>query len=167
MISMETFQQKKRRLYGKQYLSLHINELNALTNIDISSEDLLSIVDTDLIVLNIKERFQPPSNKCYKAKISFSDKEKLLIFIGSLIKLKDREAYISVEHSLDCGLLKINSLRDFNVNFELKKATSELFTITLSDYSNRLLLDISEEDGEHYLEIEVYGDDWSQARIPD
>ena len=161
----ETLEQKKRRLYGKKNMHSHITELDSLTNIDVNEKDLLSIVDSDLVLEKIKRYFHESDVKEHKHKIPFSDKESLLIFVGELIKLKDGEAYVMTENSERCGLLKIRSLKDFNVNFEREKAKSELFTITLVDFSNRLLLDINEEEGEYYLEIETYGDDWSKARL--
>ena len=164
-IDMETLQQKKRRLYGKKYLSKHIAELNALTNVKIEEGDLLSIADTDLVSLSIKEHFQPSQKKFYEATIPVLDKERFLLYIGGLIEQKDGKAYVSVEHSLDCGLVEIKSLEDFNVNFDWKEIPSELFSITLNDFSNRLLIDICIEEGECYLEIEAHGDEWATVEI--
>lgn len=161
----ETYEQKKRRLYGKQHLYKYIKELNALTNIDVCNENLFSIVETDKIVSGIKEHLYKSSNTFSKSKILFSDKESLLILIGHIINLKNDEVYISTEFSLDCGLLKLASLNDFNVNFDYEKVTSGLFSITLKDFSNSLLFDFYEEDYEYYLEIESYGKDWSKVSL--
>lgn len=157
---METLEQKKRRLYGKQVLNNYLKELNALVNIDISKKDLLSIVESDKVIYTNNSKF-------YKAKILFNDKEKLLLFIGDLLKLKIGKVLLSTTHSKDCGLLQINSLKDFNVNFEFSNEHSGLITIVLKDLSNKLILDFYEENQELYLEIESYGDDWSNARIKD
>lgn len=155
---METLEQKKRRLYGKSNLNEYLKELEAITKINVSQKDLLSIVETDKVIFD-------RDDKSYKAKILFNDKERLLIFIGDLFKLKDGKAFLSTAHSKDCGLLEMNSLKDFNVNFNLNDEHSGLITIVLKDLSNKLLLDFYEENEEQYLEIEVYGDDWSKARI--
>lgn len=155
---METLEQKKRRLYGKSYLKEYLKELEAITNIDVSKKNLLSIVESDKIT------FQT-DGKPYKAKVLFNDKERLLIFIGDLLELKDGKAFLSTAYSKDCGLLQLNSLKDFNVNFKFNDEHSGLITIVLKDLSNKLLLDFYEENQEQYLEIEVYGDDWSKARI--
>lgn len=155
---METLEQKKRRLYGKSYLKEYLKELEAITNIDVSKKNLLSIVESDKVTFD-------RGSESYKAKILFNDKERLLIFIGDLLELKDGEAFLSTAYSKDCGLLQLNSLKDFNVNFNFNDEHSGLITIVLKDLSNKLLLDFYEENQEQYLEIEVYGDNWSKARI--
>lgn len=156
---METLEQKKRRLYGKNNLDNYLKELNAITNIDVSQKDLLSIVESDKIV------YDDDNSKFYKAKILFNDKERLLLFIGDLLKIRDGKGFLSTTYSNDSGLLEINSLKDFNVNFRFDDEHSGLITIVLKDLSNKLLLDFYEENQELYLEIETYGDDWSKARI--
>lgn len=155
---METLEQKKRRLYGKSNLNEYLKELEAITKIDVSQIDLLSIVESDKVVFN-------GDDKSYKAKILFNDKERLLILFGDLLKLKDGKAFLSTEYSKDCGLLEIDSLKDFNVNFNFNDEHSGLITIVLKDLSNKLLLDFYEENQQQYLEIKVYGEDWSKARI--
>ncbi len=155
---METLEQKKRRLYGKSNLNEYLRELNAITNIDVNQKDLLSIVESDKIVYD-------NNNDFYKAKILFNDKERLLLFIGDLLKLRDGKALLSTAYSKDCGLLEVRSLKDFNVNFRFDDEHSGLITIILKDLSNKLLLDFYEENQELYLEIETYGDDWPKARI--
>ena len=150
----------RERLSRKQYLSEYLKELNALTNIKITEDMLLSRVESNEVGSVSRE-------KSYKTEILFHEKDKLSIFIGKLIKLKDGDAYLHVTHSKSCGLLKLNSLKDFNVNFNFDDEHAGLITIFFRNLSNELLLDYYEENGEYYLEIETYGDDWSQARMPD
>ncbi|CAN0345872.1 unnamed protein product, partial [Ectocarpus sp. 4 AP-2014] len=79
---METLEQKKRRLYGKSNLKEYLKELAAITKINVSKKDLLSIVESDKITFH-------SDGKSYKAKVLFNNKERLLIFIGDLLELKD------------------------------------------------------------------------------
>lgn len=151
-------EQARGRLSRKQYLKDYLKELNALTNIEVIEDMLLSVVESNKIG-------SVPHENSYKTKILFHEKDKLLIFIGKLIKLKDDKAYLFITHSKKCGLLKLDNLKDFNINFNFNDEHAGLITIFLRDLSNELLLDYYEENGEYYLEIETYGDDWSKARV--
>jgi hypothetical protein len=46
---METYEQKKRRLFGKQYLPQYLEEFNKILKIHVDATNLLSIVETDEI----------------------------------------------------------------------------------------------------------------------
>lgn len=151
---METLEQRKRRLFGKNNLQTYLKELNALTKIEITKYMLLSLVESDKIGSVDKEYF-------YKSNILFKEKNKLLLFINYLIKVKDGECYLNTSYSKDCGVLKLSSLKDFNINFKFFNEHSGILSIILKDLSNELLLDYFEEDNEYYLEIEVYGKDWA------
>lgn len=155
---METTEQKRRRLYGKQFLHEYLKELNALTNIQIEKDMLLSIEETDKLGKVSHEM-------SYKSQIFFHEKDKLLIFIGQLIKLKNGMCYLWISYSNDCGILKLNSLNDFNVNFNFEDEHAGLIAIIMEDLSNELILDYFEDNGEYYLDIETYGKEWSNAKI--
>ncbi len=154
----ETVEQKKRRLYGRQHLVAYLKELNAITNKKVDESMLLSIVDSDKVNSTLFE-------ECYKTRILFSDKEKLLLLIGRLISLKDGKIYLYTSYSEDCGLLKLDSLKDFNVNFNFNDEHYGLIIIILQDLSNKLILDFYEEKERYYLEIEAYGGDWSKLNL--
>lgn len=157
---METQEQKRQRLFGKQSLKDYLKELNALTNIEVKEEMLLSKLESDALG-------KVPEDFSYKTKILFNEKERLLMFIGDLIKLKDGECYLYTAYSKKCGALKLGSLKDFNINFNFNDEHAGLLTITMKDLSNELLLDFYEEANEYYLEIETYGKNWSKARVLD
>lgn len=154
----ETLEQKKRRLLGKKLLNDYLKELEALTNIEIKEDLLLSIPDTDSIGKISKEHM-------YKSTISFNEKEKLLLYIGELINIKDGNCFLYITYSRDCGALKLSSLKDFNTNFKFYDEHAGILSIVMADLTNELLLDYYEEDGEHYLEIEAFGEEWSKVKI--
>lgn len=153
---METIEQKKRRVFGKQYLSEYLKELNALTNINITADMLLSIVESDSVGTVTKEY-------SYKLTINFYDKETLLLLVRQLINLKDGPCYLYTAYSTDCGILKLSSLKDFNINFNFDDEHAGLLKLTLEDLSNELVLDFYEENDEYYLEIEIFGKQWAKA----
>lgn len=155
---MESNEQKKRRLYGKQYLEVYLKELNALTNINVMESMLLQITESDAIKA-IK------NSSSYRERIKFNEKEKLRLFFAQLVELKNGRCYLKTKYSQDCGALKLNKLQDFNVNFNFNDEHAGLISIILEDLSNELILDYYEENDEYYLDIEVFGLDWSNAII--
>jgi hypothetical protein len=148
---METIEQKKRRLYGKQYLSAYLLELNKILLIKVDTANLLSIVKTDEIrsYFNLKKL-----KNSYK--ILFNEKDKLKEIVLRNNESISGQYYVFTSLSINCGVVKIDSLFDFNFNFPFNALASGVITITKSDLSKEILLDFSEENGIKYLEIEVY-----------
>ena len=157
---METIEQKKRRLYGKQYLNEYFKELKALTNNEVYESDILSISETDNIP-NLSISSKPSS----KYNIEFQEKNKLLTLIDEVIQLKDGECFLFSSYSKDCGAMKLCSLANFNVNFNFDDEHSGIITIISADFSNQIIFDFFIENHIQYLEIELYGNDWFKARI--
>ena len=73
---METYEQKKRRLFGKKYLQTYLGELKSILQINVDAVDLLSIVETDK--LNEID-YSNYSKKSFN--ILFNEKDKLKEFI--------------------------------------------------------------------------------------
>ncbi len=155
---METDEQKRRRLFGKQHLSEYIRELNALTKIEVTPNMLISIEESDKVV-NFNRNY---SNKGI---IDFINKQKLSLLINELIEYKDIPCYLFTAYSNDCGLLKLESIKDFNENFNFQDEHSGFIKIILEDLSNEMILDFYQENNKHLLEIEIYGEDWAKAEI--
>ncbi|WP_159799779.1 hypothetical protein [Flavobacterium sp. MK4S-17] len=149
---------KKRRLFGKKYLPEYLKELNTLTNIEVTPQELISIEKSDLIN-TIKHDVSK------NIMLNFNDKEKLLILIGRLINIKNGPSYLYTTYAKDCGLLKLNSINDFNINFNFTDEHAGFIKFILQDLSNEISLDFYEEDGEQLLEIEISGNEWCQIEI--
>lgn len=158
MNKTETYDQKKRRLFGRQYLESYLKELDAITNKKINEEMLLSLVESDEINSTV-------FTESRTTLIDFHDKEKLLLLLGDLAKLRNGEIYLYTSYSEDCGMLQLDSLMDFNVNFDFEDEHSGLITITLKDLSNKLILDFYEEGNDQLLTVEVYGADWTKVEF--
>lgn len=148
---METYEQKKRRLFGKKYLQTYLGELKSILQINVDAVDLLSIVETDK--LNEID-YSNYSKKSFN--ILFNEKDKLKEFIFNNCEQINKSYFIFTEYSLDCGTLKISKLQDFNFNFPFKSEHSGLISLIRDDLSEKIILDFSEENGVEYLEVEIY-----------
>ena len=143
----ESLEQKKRRLFGKQYLIEYQEVINKITKNDFK---ILSIVETDKLiekVSKLKLRFSK--------KILFNDKEELKSIIFNNFNTND-SVYIFTSLSRDCGAVLIDSIIYFNFNFNFMDDHSGIISLISSDVKNKILLDFYEEDGLQYLEIESY-----------
>ena len=143
----ESLEQKKRRLFGKQYLSEYQEVINKITKNDFK---ILSIVETDKLIekeSKLKLRFSK--------KILFNDKEELKSIIFNNFNIND-SVYILTSLSRDCGAVLIDSIIYFNFNFNFMDDHSGIISLISSDVKNKILLDFYEEDGLQYLEIESY-----------
>ena len=143
----ESLEQKKRRLFGKQYLSEYQEVINKITKNDFK---ILSIVETDKLIekeSKLKLRFSK--------KILFNDKEELKSIIFNNFNTND-SVYIFTSLSRDCGVVLIDSIIYFNFNFNFMDDHSGIISLISSDVKNKILLDFYEEDGLQYLEIESY-----------
>ena len=78
---METKEQKKRRLFGKQFLGQYLDDLGEHVKFKIDASDLLSILETDEIIEKNKIETLLHSNK-----ISFVDKAKLPSVLNASMK---------------------------------------------------------------------------------
>ncbi|PWJ57016.1 hypothetical protein CLV98_109125 [Dyadobacter jejuensis] len=147
---METTEQKRRRLFGKQDVPLYLAELNKILKIHIGPTDLLSIVETDEI-----RQQNLAKNLIFSTKILFDEKNKL----KEIIKINEVLGvgyYVFTKYSRDCGTLLMNSFDNFDFDFPFDALLSGLITFTQEDLRKEIVLDFYEEDGVEYLEIEIY-----------
>lgn len=143
----ESLEQKKRRLFGKQYLDEYQEIIEKITNNDFK---ILSIVETDKLIekeSKLKLRFSK--------KILFNDKVELKRITFNNFNTND-SVYIFTSLSRDCGAVLIDSINSFNFNFNFMDDHSGIISLISSDVKNKILLDFYEEDGLLYLEIESY-----------
>jgi hypothetical protein len=146
----ETLEQKKRRIYGRQYLNKYLDILYKLV-IDKKKINLLNIIDTDNISNKTSNLVLIFSDKIY-----FSDKGKLKKIILDNIKNFNEEYYLFTSLSKECGVAELDSLNDFNFNFDFKDEPSGILTLVNYSITNKILLDYYEEDNIEYLEVEIY-----------
>ncbi|TJZ49884.1 hypothetical protein FAZ15_21915 [Sphingobacterium olei] len=147
----ETSEQKRRRLYGKQYLAKYLAIIKKITTYR-NQEDirLLTIVDTDIIL-----RQTESLEKGYISKIPFNNKEELKTIIRR--KCTDETPiYLYTDLSKDCGIVFLNSINEFNLEFNFEDEPTGLIILIGLKSEYKILLDFYEEDEERFMEIEYY-----------
>lgn len=154
---METLEQKKRRLFGKQYLEIYKKELSNLVNSEISQYELLTLLETDELHLNATtENFNIK-------KVDFNLKSDVLRkLFKSFLENKSEKYFLLSSYYKDCGALVIKSLDDFNVNFKFEGEHTGLIVIFDFELENKILLDYYDEEQMKNIDIEVFGKDWVQ-----
>lgn len=149
---METLDQKKRRVFGKRYLSIYINDLGKLIKDNLDENSIMSIVDTDNIVKTFAGR------KIYKEKILFEDKDRLFILLNGIANIEKEGFYVFLSKSMHCGALNISSLHAFNYEFEYTDEDAGIISFINHNLDLKILLDFYQESENRYLEFEVYSD---------
>ncbi len=147
---MDTNEQKKRRLYGKQDLPLYIGELHKILKKEITASMLLSIIETD----RIREQNQA-KQLIYSSKILFADKDKIENVLLKDLDEVNNKYFVFTSYTKDCGTILINLLREFNFNFSFKDVPSGIITLTREDLLKEIVLDFYEENKIQYLDIEI------------
>lgn len=143
----ESLEQKKRRLFGRQYLNEYQDIIKKIINNDF---EILSIVETDKIIE--KER---QLKLIFSKKILFENKEELKSIVSENIST-DNNIYVFTTLSRDCGAILINNINSFNFDFHFADDPSGILSLISSDIKNKILLDFYEEDKLFYIEIEHY-----------
>ena len=149
---METLNQKKRRLYGKQYLNIYISEINNLVDYSVTKSNLISIEITDTLLIKDEDL-------SIKKRIDFNEKSEFLNVIISKIS-NDENVFLLTSYYKDCGAVLINSIKSLNTNFNFNDEQSGLIEIIDKQLKNKIILDFYEENGKTQLEIEILGVNW-------
>jgi len=149
---METAEQRRKRIMGKQFLPRYIDSLNKIMLNEISQDDLLSIVETDFFYSQIDY-----SKKAeFRKTILFSDRKNVEeILMEHFIDFNEK--YILwIEYANDCGALKLETLNYFNFEFPYNVSKNGIITLTRIDYKYKILLDFYDEDDIQYIDIEIF-----------
>lgn len=154
MNNMETLAQKKRRLFGRQYLPKYLEELSRLLGRKVEPTELLSIVQTDEFIDSVN--YFKESKPDYKETIKFSDKARLKTILCKTIIGWNVPYMIYLSYSLDCGLMRISSLFCFNWDFNFDDEHGRFIAFTRTDGKERIVLDYDEEHLEQILEVRIY-----------
>lgn len=149
---METKEQKRRRIMGKQFLGRYLNNLNCILNRKIDPEELLSIVATDDFYHQVDYQTKSQLSQTFR----FSERNRLKEYLPE----NDIELMSSfilwIEYASDCGAVMINTLDDFNFNFPFNSIDESIITLTEISYKYKILLDFYEENDMDYIDIQIY-----------
>ncbi len=125
-------------------------ELNNILKINVSSKDLLTLEETDLILSN------PYKLKVFfKETILFEHTTKLESAVVNNISQSEYGYFVFVSDVLQCGAIRISSIDDFNFNFGYDDLGSGIISIIREDLSEKIILDFYEENGTKYIDIEL------------
>ena len=148
---METIEQKKRRLAGKLlYLDAYINTLNRITLKKVDPSILLSVVETDRLLESIGSREFLID---YETTLDFCDKKYAWETIRKVFG--NSSLYIYLEHVRECGLLPLESIDLFNIDFDFEDDPGELIVLVSNDCLQEVVLDFYEEDDVRKIDIEI------------
>ncbi|MDD3080287.1 MAG: hypothetical protein PHH37_14470 [Paludibacter sp.] len=147
----ETLEQKKRRLFGKQYLTKYIDVVKKITTQQENNEiRLLSITETDKLI--VKEN---TLKLIFSTKILFNNKLDLKKIILEKVNTNDK-IYLFTSLSQHCGAVVLESITEFNFNFNFGDDPSGIISLLSFKVDKKILLDFYEEEGIKYIEIEYY-----------
>ena len=149
---MESFEQKKRRIMGKQFLPRYIKSLNKILLNTILPNAFLSIVETDAFYSQINYEKKPSIKKT----ILFSERKNIEMILKEH-SIDFNEKYILwMEYADDCGAFKIESLNCFDFGFPYNVSKNGVITLTQVDYKYRISWDFYENNNIEYLDIELF-----------
>jgi hypothetical protein len=149
------------KIQFKRLLPAYLLELKALTGLDVSSEFLCSVEDTEKIR---NESSSVRTADINKFAIDFEEKnsERFKKFITSLNEANSSPIYIWTNRSNFCGLHKINSIGMVDFSFPFDVNQEGIVVFLTEDINDKLLLDFScNAQGEEILEVESQGKNWS------
>ena len=151
---METYQQKKRRLFGRFHsMTKYLEVLGHLLNVTKTKDDIWSIVKSDNF---IEESKTFEWILLCKDILSFENKTQLLKILTKYIEDWDKPYAMFVSKSEDCGLVSISSLHDINWNFSFNDEPDGIICLERIDHKERIILDFDMEDNKELLEISIY-----------
>lgn len=146
---MESLEQKKRRLFGKQFLQKYMNIIQRLTKTEDEIKPL-SIVTTDYII----ER-QSLLKKKNEKRFEFNDKKEFKKYVINNFNYKG-VVYLMTSLSKDCGGIELTSINEFNFEFNYNDEPDGIVSIISSDFKEKILLDFYLIKDKTYIEIEYY-----------
>ena len=151
---IETYQQKKRRLFGRFHsMTKYLEVLGHLLNVKKTKDDIWSIVKSDNF---IEESKTFEWILLCKDIHSFEDKTQLLKILTKHIEDWNKPYAMFVSKSEDCGLVGISSLYDINWNFSFNDEPDGIICLERIDHKERIILDLDMEDNKKLLEISIY-----------
>jgi hypothetical protein len=152
-----------RKLAYCRNIKAYLSQLKALTNQDVTEEDLLSLDVVEDIREKSKGLIEKPKRKLV---IPFEEKKEVRFqrFVQNLNQLNPSPVYIWTESTNSCGLFEIPSIAKFNFDFEYSVNREGIIVLLTKDFTDKMVLDFGEDaKGARLLEIELIGDHWPSA----
>jgi hypothetical protein len=151
----------KKNIKYQRNITSYLSELTLLANKNVNESDILDIIEVD----DVRQKsFGLNDFEISKFRILFDDRvtEKFKNFIDTLYQANDNEVYIWTKRTEICGLYKVESIKNINLNFPFKVNHEGILVFLSTDFKDKLLLDFSlDSNGEKMLEVETQGQNWS------
>lgn len=146
-----------RKNTGKRYMQEYLNELSKLVYQD--KFEILTLEESDCIFEYIKKhlRYEPVS-RCTQN--IFSNKDKLKKTILEIQRIDKSNVYMSLGFSEMCGIVLLEYIDLFNINFAFDDEHSGLIVFYDKELKNSLVVDFYKENGICYYDLEVVGEEW-------
>lgn len=150
-----------RKNAGKRYLETYKDILSKLI-VD-GNYNIIGLEETDVISEKIiKNQITLQDNNLIwtDKHIPFVEKSKLKRIISGIQSRNNDIVYMSIKNSDLCGLVVLNRIDSFNVNFQYRDEPSGLIVFYDRSLINKLIVDFYEEDNEYFYDLEIQGREW-------
>lgn len=87
----------------------------------------------------------------------FENKGHLIEVIWNTLSKVQGEFYLVVKHGWTCGIVKLATIEDFNINFDFRDEHYGLIELYTEDFKMGTLFDFYEDESMCYICIESYG----------
>lgn len=146
-----------RKNTGKRHMQEYLNELSKLVHRN--KYKVLTLEESDIVFEKIKMHI---SNKyIWKyAKNIFSNKDKLKKIISEIQYINNSNVYMSLGFSEMCGIVLLDYISLFNVDFSFEDEHSGLIKFYDKELKNCLAIDFYEENGSYYYDLEIIDGNW-------
>lgn len=148
----ETFDQKRRRLFGHLEMDAYLEVLQQIILQPIEQNNIISIPASDLFLA--QKRIIISDIPFFRMTIRFEDREEQLSKVIELFFLPNEAFNLWTKYTDRCGLYRLSSLSFLNLSFPWDGI--DLISLISTSFEKELVLDWYEEYGEHYLDISIY-----------
>jgi hypothetical protein len=149
----------RRKLQLKRYLA----ELAAVTGRQIQADELIGLEQTTKLQAD-QQKFRTQSFASYEVPLSHITTKRFIDFIDRLSKSNNSNVYLWIMRSMDCGVIRLQSLYDVAWGLDLSASEEGILVFVTDDLEDSLLLDFSElPTGEQIMTIETKGANWESV----
>lgn len=147
------------RMRKKIFIAKYLGMLSKLVAKPVFEKNIGSINDAKNIRAQ-SQIFEGMSSQKIELNFSIHEAERLEKIFICLGALNFSNVYLWVENSIDCGLLKIDSLASINVEYLLGSADWGIMGLLSEDMKDYLLLEINEYDDGLKVGLDAKGANW-------
>ncbi|GKS97925.1 hypothetical protein AVKW3434_01075 [Acidovorax sp. SUPP3434] len=148
------------KIRKKIFISKYLEMLSKIVGKPVFEKDIGSIADAKRIRAH-SQVFEGMYSQKIELNFSIHEADRIKNIFSYLRAVNISSVYLWVENSIDCGLLKIDSLADVNVEYLLGSTDWEIMGLLSEDMKDYLLLEINEYSDGLKFGLDVKGANWS------